>query len=682
MNKETTEISYLLKEALDLWVDFSEVDPNQIDWKVSFGSGWSELDFRTAHNQIRESLEIDETGITACMLLRGYLENYQKNTEISLSDIVAQDATYLDNLRKFLKLTEIVNHPLLKEAVDDFKDFILEAAKHYGYDESKIAPAFDDRHNIGMSRFYALKATETLTSHQFSRGKYDDAKPMIYRGILKFPSIQMAINFLSTHEGSIIALALIRDEVHDCYSHFAFLIKNGENTFLLSDDENWTHPMQKKMSRRPDKHLAKKEFVDYLPYQLIDKFDDQQIDPDKNKATLLSKIKDLPIHQIVWITVLFEKLRQNFWNKKYYCKQISYFMEDISTLTTSIKQLNESKRDGSSLPVRINPAQLPKVINSEVSTESMKDEWAMKPTRKNEWLEKRYEHLVPDFAINPDMALLTESELKLLEDGEDKQSISIRFYNKQPKPLICKAIQGAINEEALSHCSDLKMMPSNNFGTMESLQKTQRWYARYNKASLINYYTHKEYEECKDEVMQWLRSETIKQKDRLIKIAVTEEFKSYHLNYVTFGSEIACDKKNILNINTGKRPIGSIFPKYQAIIGDLNYRKGQYYCPITKAVATIFAVFSPQVSRAIAELLNCEVKDLPSVLQNWRTSEQYHGNSILDYLDPMEWVVKDPWNNEFRFSIIIPFSKRGFNRIRKESGLPPMDFEKLKKDDD
>ena len=676
MKNESTELSDLLKEALDLWVDFSGVDPEAKSWEITMSDSWDDFDFRRSYEQLQKSLKSDPTGVTACMLLRAYLENYQKCTSIPLTDILEEPEEYIENLRKFKRLKEIVENSIVAETVDDFKDFIVKAAKHYEYDETKVSKLFDNREHIGMSRFYALEAAKKLTEYQFSRGKHDKKIPMIYKGILKFPSIQMAINFLASHEESLIALALIRDEYNDFYSHFAFLIKNGENTFLLSDDEKWVHPMQKKMSRRPDRHLDRKEFVDYLPYQLMDKFDNEKVDPDQSKATLLSPIKDLPVYQIVWLTVLFEKLRQNFWDKRHNLKQLSHFMGTVSDGYSSVKQLNDAKRDASNFPVHIPATKLPKVTNKEVTTESMINDWDHEPTRQNEWLEKRYEKLIPDFAINPDLGLLDEKELKLLEDGKDESNHKW-FGKEKPKPLIKRAIQGPVNKEALKHCSDLKVMPETNFGTMESLQKTQRWHSRYNKATLIKYYAQKEYEDRHEEVIKWLKNQAQSQKDRLIKIAITGEFKSQGLKSVGFGTKYSDESKNFLSLNRGEGPISSSWGHYWAILGEVDYHKSKYYCPITGAVATLFAVFEPKTAIALADVLGCKVKDLPDVMRNWWKGNAYYGNSILDNVDPMEWVVDDPWSDKITFAVIIPFSKRAFKQLRKEAGLEPLNFDDL-----
>jgi len=37
-------------------------------------------------------------------------------------------------------------------------------------------------------------------------------------------------------------------------------------------------------------------------------------------------------------------------------------------------------------------------------------------------------------------------------------------------------------------------------------------------------------------------------------------------------------------------------------------------------------------------------------------------------------VVKDPWK-KLRFTVVIPISRRAFKKLRKEFGLPPVNFD-------
>lgn len=69
-------------------------------------------------------------------------------------------------------------------------------------------------------------------------------------------------------------------------------------------------------------------------------------------------------------------------------------------------------------------------------------------------------------------------------------------------------------------------------------------------------------------------------------------------------------------------------------------------------------------------MCGCEVKDLPDILQYWNKLKMYSGNSILSNVDPMEWVVENPWK-KLNLNVDVFLSKTAYNQLRKAEGLPP-----------
>ena len=56
------QVHELLNEAIDLWVEISGVDPEQ----SSFSMG--DFPLKKAHDDLKESTEIDESGFVSCLL--------------------------------------------------------------------------------------------------------------------------------------------------------------------------------------------------------------------------------------------------------------------------------------------------------------------------------------------------------------------------------------------------------------------------------------------------------------------------------------------------------------------------------------------------------------------------------------------------------------------------------------
>jgi len=696
MNKG--QVHELLNEAINLWVEISGVDPEQTRFRLG-GSGICDLDLKRAHERLKKSLELDKTGFAAWLLLRGLIDSYQEAKEVSYDYIISNPEKFTQEIEKVKRLRGILEHPIIQEATQEFKDYVFEAAEHYDYDKTKIVKLFADRGEIGDCFYYALRAATELKRHQFSTGKYDKETPRFYNGILKFPDLHVAVQFANAHEGSLISLALIRDTVNDNYSYFCFLCKNGENIYILYDDTEWAHPLQKEMSRRPDRHIERhKAFADYLPYQLIEVFDNEEKDPDKKKGAMLSKIKDLPIYQALWLIVIFDKIHQDLWKNPKRLPELTYFAGQVGV--TSDTKLLEGVREGdaekdtkSKLPVPVRPVSLDKITKEELTAENMKDEWGREPTRQYEWLENRYRDKVPDIAINPDLKRLKayEEEHLLTDGGERKEmkhagdpdgktyegnsmAVSLWNWDKKMHGLLGYAVGDTINVDAIAHCRDLRVMDDKGFGTVATLKETQRWHARYNQANMIQYYAHLEYEERKDEICEWWQKSVEKQKDRLIELAVRGELMSSSVKYVQFGHERSDEQVNMVEWERGHFPSYFGGTSERAWLGKADFYKSKCYCPLTNAVATLFLHFVPKTMHGLAAILNCKVKDLPDVLQHWWQGEEYTGNSILDNIDPMEWVVKDPWK-KLRFNVVIPISRRAFKKLRKEFGLPPVNFD-------
>ena len=96
-------------------------------------------------------------------------------------------------------------------------------------------------------------------------------------------------------------------------------------------------------------------------------------------------------------------------------------------------------------------------------------------------------------------------------------------------------------------------------------------------------------------------------------------------------------------------------------------------CYLTGSPIFIRAYFTPNNAQALADLCNCSVEKLPDVLQYWTNDSRYSGNYILNRVDPLEWVVENPWQG-LNLTVEIELSKAGYNQLRKREGLGPNKF--------
>ena len=77
-----------------------------------------------------------------------------------------------------------------------------------------------------------------------------------------------------------------------------------------------------------------------------------------------------------------------------------------------------------------------------------------------------------------------------------------------------------------------------------------------------------------------------------------------------------------------------------------------------------------QPGRALALLLGIPAKKIPWPLQHWTTHAPYTGNSILRRIDPQDSMLDNPWRH-LQLRLVISLSKRAYNNLRKQHGLPP-----------
>ncbi|TKJ83309.1 hypothetical protein PaeCFBP13512_23065, partial [Paenibacillus sp. CFBP13512] len=99
-----------------------------------------------------------------------------------------------------------------------------------------------------------------------------------------------------------------------------------------------------------------------------------------------------------------------------------------------------------------------------------------------------------------------------------------------------------------------------------------------------------------------------------------------------------------------------------------------YYCKKNGTLATLKAIFSPEVPLDLAVLCGCKVEELPDLLQVWSAHEETSShNSILDRIDPMDWLPKNPWI-KLNLNIVIHLSKRGYTQICKSHNAKPHRF--------
>lgn len=688
MDKEKFDGLDIIVRALELWVELTGVDPAKEHGTFTM----REWEIKSVNDELKESLRIDPTKITTMMMLDYFVRDYLKNRKFTVQSILDDYRVLVDYLEKCRELLEILDSEEVTEAKKEFRDSVIAALTHYGVTKEETFDMANDLHSLAFLRRDALRAIEVLECHQFLQGDPDGEKPIYYENVFEFWNINSLIKSMTQTKKSGITLNLIRDPL-ETSSFFIFAIRNGGTLSILTDRDKQPHPLAKYMSRRPDRSFASRYWRYHFPYDLmgvamsedgrsayIEQQESTALTPYNAQANPLQKIADLNPDETIWIAMMFSQIERKFWKENHKTPQLSYTGE-------MLKVQHALVAGAAHLPAAIDNYKVleaPALKSSDVTAEKMKDEWRIKPTGQHDWMEQRYEHLVKDDILN----LMDDgTQEKLVLIGSQKE---IDILSKVPHRIIeveedkiavvpTDALEKLPfwDRDAVRALPKVQAMDATMFGTAEQVIADQRWVARYNKAKQINWAAHKEYRRRKDEVFAWFEEAVKANQENLFKAIAEGTFIVERQRNKGFGHEI--DEGNILyrfSKEDDRNSFSSTHSTYRTGLSFHGGRKGwtsKYYCCINGSEVSVYAKFNPSTATALAKMCGVEIDDLPDVLQHWAKEEQYSGNSILDRIDPMEWVVKNPWRN-MNFSVCFYLSKSGFIELCNRYGVKPIRF--------
>lgn len=662
-----------VSKALDLWLDLVQIDPKADKFTIG------DWDTRRMCDQLKEALELEPTGATCLFMLDWFATSYLKNLAFTAHEMMED----LGPVRRTLDISKQL-YSLIRDDADledvrkQFVSEITKALESYGVSNKTVLELINDRCSLGFLMRDALKSMQALECHQFLQGDPSTEKPTYLKYVYEYWNINSLLKAQCSLPNGI-SLNLIRDPEKVSCSFFAFCIRNGGTLTVLTDKPCWSHPRQKYMtrSRGECRSYSARVFDNHFPYHILDTSisDDERAVFDHSPKTGLVRyqqqcvprksIADLEPDEIIWVTMMFDLIQKKFWKEGYKTPLLSYTGEMVVQ-----NQILAGSPEVSALAVRdYKPIVVDKLSSQDVSTEKMLGEWEIKPTRQNEWMEKRYEKFVRDDLLNL-VAHVAEGQFLLVEGSNSPVVTDAQEYDRD-QWMATKKREGF----------EVDALRPTEFGTRESVVSDIRWKARFNKAKQINRAAREEYEATHEAIEQWYRGRIVANKTKLLDAIAVGEMIAPSLVHETFGVKKETTPHNILTVSTPDYYYSQLdtYSHFRFCGNQATWQYDNWYkCWVNNKDASIIVRFNPQTPEALALVCGCEVKDLPEVLQHWRADEQYCGNSILTRIDPMEWVVKNPWE-KFRPVVYIYLSKTGFGQIRRDRGLPPAPFWKTDK---
>lgn len=670
-------LNNILNEAIPRWAKLTgtKLGTNSFSFTLGSNSEFQSYDLKKYIDDLNEARTLDMSGTTAILILRGLFEAYVEEKSFKVHTLLYKPKEVEASVGKLRAFHDLISQPACEEAVTSFKETLRAAAVHYGYDLGKLKEHLEDDRMLGILRLAARRSLDNLATHQFAQGPRDPNPLQYNREIFEFTSINSFIHALRRQMVSGITLALIRasNDEGDVYkSYFVLGLRNGETITVLTDFQEGAHPEYHNMTRRPERRLDERARQHWFPYRLLD------LDPIKHKqlkdktalvrldakATAIEKIPNLDPSEFVWLTLLFDLIRNKFDRDDFKVPELSYTGEMVVNPHALV--------DGNSAIVlagHYKPLVLPKLTVRTATPDLADNE---KPLGHNAWLEDHYRDRVPEILLD------VVGERKAIEVGKEAKKRLPGKIDQRDLPAVRKqpGVIGWSTDWRVEPLNPLALDPT-YFGTQKDIEKNRAWYARTNLIKGVQRLAAAEFAAKHEMVMSWYRKRIERNMAFIWKAvaigaleAPVTAWKSDEDHGFPAKDELRWKKANILSQK--QAPKYNPFHSREAVeFGGWDHDRNYNVCAIDPPTrATIFTVIQPDNPRALALLMGIPEKKLPWPLQHWTTHEPYTGNSILRRIDPQDSRLDDPWRHlELRLNISL--SKRVFNRLRKEHGLPP-----------
>jgi hypothetical protein len=667
-------LNEILNEAIPRWAELTgtELGANAYTFTIGSNSEFQSYDLKKYVDDLNASRSLDMSGTTTILLLRGLFEAYTREKSFEVHAFLhAPDKVEaaLGPLRAFHAL---ITRTPCEEAVAAFKETLRAAAAHYGYDLGGLTKHLADERALGELRLAASRSLDKLTTHQFTQGARDP-KPLQYnRQIFEFSSINSFVHALRHQLLSGITLALIRgSDVYKAY--FVLGLRNGETTTILTDFKEGAHPEYHNMTRRPDRRLDERARLHWFPYRLLEReplkhehrAKKTSLVPLDAKAQPIEEITNLEPSEFVWLTLLFDLVAAKFGRDDHKTSELSYTGEMVVAPHALV-----AAQSAIVLAGQYRPLVLAKLTAATATPEAAGNE---KPLGHNAWLEDRYRDRVPEIlldVVGERRALTVGKKVSRLLPG-DEAIADLPEYRRQRNVIRWGS------DRRLEDLVPGALDPS-YFGTARDVERTRAWYARVNLIKGVQRLATAEFAAKHQMILSWYRKRLERNMPFLWKavacgelVAPTTEWKSHEDHGFPAEDELRWREGNILHQKQAPK-YNPFHPSRVCVaFGGWDYERSLNVCALDPPTrANVFTEIAPDNPRALALLVGIPERKLPWPLQHWTTREPYTGNSILDRVDPQDSRLDNPWRH-LDLSLSIALSRRAYNRLRKEHGLPP-----------
>lgn len=659
------ELQQILDGAFDLWAQMTGFDASSRRW-----SG-----LQTQAKELQEARRLDDSGVTAFMLLKAFTQRYIEEEQVSAMEVIrgftSEKQRRLDLLRDMLLYLE---RPEIDVGIERFMSDVRTATAHYGVDHEDLEAWIGNYYWLAVLRRDARRSYEQrLEAHQFYHGQpASEDTPVVYgTKVLEFwniPSLVRAMLAMGKRGLRGVNLCLIRDPFDALFSYFVIAVVNGESLVMLTDREKQAHPMAKFMARRPDKRFIERAETQWFPYELLklkteagEKLyaaERTQLVPVNAEAVELADFSSLHPADVIWLSLLFRLIADEYLIDNKRLPETSFTHEMIKSPELLLAARPEIVQHSTYAPLVV-----PELTLADVSTEATRGQWKHHPVGHNEWMLERYSAQVPLELLN----VTHREDLQGLPEGTMPKLKLDRWEAKREDRF--------------------RTMDPLGFGTRTEVERDRIWNARYNLCLAVQRRADVEHHATRETVLAWYKAKVRTRVEWLARRSLEGPFEQTRLSeFLPFGQEQGVESYNML----------------ETYVGLWNHRKGSRYgdlhiepaertstgvkwpCALTSTKETSYhAIFSPWDAAGIAALLGVLVAELPWQLQVWcKVAEpRYSGNHLLDRLDPADWALTNPWSHDnhrrtdVNLGVVVHLSRRVVNKLQAELGLEAIDWQ-------
>jgi hypothetical protein len=669
-----TTINELVNEALVAYAELAGLNPKR----------WDDQKVIKALNQSRE---LDPRGVTTFMMLRGLMDNYIDSTTFTAKMVLLERDRFDAEIARTRAVLDMVEHERAVAVVEEFLTELRLMADAYEFEKrDEFEALLADKYEMAHVRRDALRSIETLEAHQFTQGLPDTATMKVGRYVYEFWNINSVLAGLRAQSVPGVALCLIRDPAHVMASYFVFAVCNGGTMTILTDRHKGPHPDYYGMSRgRGARDLLSRAERNRFPYRLLElEFHgdespknlyakDDWLVPINVEAVKVCPLGALEPDEFVWAGLVLDLIERKYGVENTLVDELSYTGEMVVNPTALVSADSALVRAGQYRPLEVAPFK-----REDVTAETTAPQWERKSSRFNEWMVERYGETVPEDVLNA----VGDKALKLLEAkyvGELTQHQERR-------------IQRMMNPD--ESVLELRALNPVTFGSKEKLEKDRMLAARVSQCRVIQFRADAEYKAERENVIRWCHERVKANRQFLLEAAARGtlmlpdvSFKSREESGFPVQDDMIHREKEAARVSVGNKfslSYGDWVTEHSFLLGSYVYKKysrnNGWKCAVEAGVrASLFARFEPTCPEALAVLFGVKVDELPWALQNWYAHEPYTGNSILDRLDPSDWVLDNPWRKE-KMTVYVALSKAAANEMRARLGLPKMDWNPTKED--